>query len=81
MIGWDQLFPGKLPSRPSVSVSKWPKSPEKRKLNLSLKQTAIDFCRESSIHGIKYLVEPDQHWLEKVFWVASLAFGKCQIEI
>ena len=74
MIGWDQLFPSKLKSQ--SSVSKWPSSPEKRKLNLSVKQTVIDFCRESSIHGIKYLVEPDQNWLEKVFWVASLAFGK-----
>ena len=74
MVGWDQLFPYKLKSE--TSISKWPSSPEKKLLKISLKQTLIDFCRESSIHGIKYLVEPDQHWFEKVFWVASLAFGK-----
>ena len=79
MTGWDQIFPSNLKSQ--TSISKWPSSPEKKILKISLKQTLIDFCRESSIHGIKYLVEPNQHWLEKVFWIASLAFGNILSQI
>ena len=77
MVGWDQLYLRKTKSQ--TSVSKWPTSPDKTKRKLSWKQSLTDFCRESSIHGIKYLVESDQHWMEKVFWVASLAFGKIPI--
>ena len=77
MVGWDQLYLRKTKSQ--TSVSKWPTSPEKTKRKLSWKQSLTDFCRESSIHGIKYLVESDQHWMEKVFWVVSLAFGKIPI--
>ena len=79
MVGWDQLFPSKLKSQ--TAISKWPNSPEKKSLKISLKQTLIDFCRESSIHGIKYLVEPDQHWLEKLFWLSPCSKTKYKLTV
>lgn len=30
------------------------------------------YCRESSIHGLPYLVSNDIHWAEKVFWLLAL---------
>jgi hypothetical protein len=36
-----------------------------------LRQTKIYF-RESSVHGLPYLVNPQIHWIEKIFWTLML---------
>ncbi|XP_063237860.1 sodium channel protein Nach-like [Bacillus rossius redtenbacheri] len=28
-----------------------------------------NYCLNSSLHGLRYIAEPDSHWIERVFWV------------
>jgi hypothetical protein len=30
------------------------------------------YCCESSIHGLPYLVNQENHWIEKIFWSLML---------
>lgn len=31
-----------------------------------------EFCKESAVHGMPYLVRKDLHWSERLFWVSMI---------
>lgn len=31
-----------------------------------------EFCKESAVHGMPYLVRKDLHWSERIFWVSMI---------
>lgn len=31
-----------------------------------------EFCSETNVHGIRFFVEKKRHWMERLWWIASL---------
>lgn len=32
----------------------------------------VDFLKNSSVHGVKYLGDRERHWTERIFWIVAL---------
>lgn len=43
----------------------------------------VDFARNSSVHGVRYLGEGRRHWSERIFWVIAIliSLGGCSLMI
>lgn len=35
----------------------------------------VEFCANSTIHGIRYFTEQRRHWSERVFWMLSICLS------
>ncbi|KAG4076245.1 hypothetical protein HA402_014794 [Bradysia odoriphaga] len=31
-----------------------------------------DYCKTSSVHCIKYITEPQLHWIERIWWIVTM---------
>lgn len=43
----------------------------------------IDYIENCTVQGVRYIAEKNRHWLEKIFWIASITicFVLCSLTI
>lgn len=41
----------------------------------STAEVSEQFCKSTSFHGLKFVVVPESHWLERVFWILVFLAG------
>lgn len=39
----------------------------------NIRKFIMEYCSNTTIHGIRYLTEPRRHWTERVIWMIAIA--------
>ncbi|CAH0746924.1 unnamed protein product [Bemisia tabaci] len=46
-----------------------------RRVLRNIRRGLLFYCQNCSIHGLKYIAEPDRHWAERLFWIIVCLFS------